>query len=102
MADDAVHDVFAVLVRRLADYKPDSTMRQWLAGISRHVAWAHHRRARRSVGELPSVEPAVRPPVELRIDLSRSLADLDEPAREQLLEALVNCVYRLGAGFGPR
>ncbi len=30
------------------------------------------------------------------------LADLDEPAREQLLEALVNCVYRLGAGFGPR
>ena len=30
------------------------------------------------------------------------LADLDGPEREQLLEALVNCVYRLGAGFGPR
>ena len=30
------------------------------------------------------------------------LADLDEAGREQLLEALVNCVYRLGAGFGPR
>ena len=29
------------------------------------------------------------------------LADLDDAAREQLLEALVNCVYRLGAGFGP-
>ena len=30
------------------------------------------------------------------------LADLDDAGREQLLEALVNCVYRLGAGFGPR
>jgi DNA-binding MarR family transcriptional regulator len=30
------------------------------------------------------------------------LADLDEAGREQLLEVLVNCVYRLGAGFGPR
>ena len=30
------------------------------------------------------------------------LADLDEAGREQLLEALVNAVYRLGAGFGPR
>ena len=30
------------------------------------------------------------------------LADLDEGERAQLLEALVNCVYRLGAGFGPR
>jgi DNA-binding MarR family transcriptional regulator len=30
------------------------------------------------------------------------LADLDEAGRDQLLEALVNCVYRLGAGFGPR
>lgn len=30
------------------------------------------------------------------------LADLDGPEREELLEALVNCVYRLGAGFGPR
>ena len=30
------------------------------------------------------------------------LADLDEAGREQLLTALVNCVYRLGAGFGPR
>jgi DNA-binding MarR family transcriptional regulator len=30
------------------------------------------------------------------------LADLDEAGRVQLVEALVNCVYRLGAGFGPR
>ena len=28
------------------------------------------------------------------------LADLDEAGREQFVEALVNCVYRLGAGFG--
>jgi DNA-binding MarR family transcriptional regulator len=30
------------------------------------------------------------------------LADLDDAGREQLLTALVGCVYRLGAGFGPR
>ena len=30
------------------------------------------------------------------------LADLDDAGREQLLEGLVNAVYRLGAGFGPR
>ncbi len=30
------------------------------------------------------------------------LADLDDAARKQLLDALVGCVYRLGAGFGPR
>ncbi len=30
------------------------------------------------------------------------LADLDEAGRQQLLDALVGCVYRLGAGFGPR
>ena len=29
------------------------------------------------------------------------LADLDDAAREQLREALIGCVYRLGAGFGP-
>lgn len=30
------------------------------------------------------------------------LADLDDDGRKQLLDALVGCVYRLGAGFGPR
>jgi DNA-binding MarR family transcriptional regulator len=30
------------------------------------------------------------------------LADLDDAGRRQLLDALVGCVYRLGAGFGPR
>ena len=30
------------------------------------------------------------------------LADLDDGERTQLREALINCVYRLGAGFGPR
>ena len=34
--------------------------------------------------------------------LSGTLADLDEAGRQQLLDALVGCVYRLGAGFGPR
>ena len=30
------------------------------------------------------------------------LADLDDAEREQLREALIDCVHRLGAGFGPR
>lgn len=29
------------------------------------------------------------------------LTDLDEAGRQQLLDALVGCVHRLGAGFGP-
>ena len=29
------------------------------------------------------------------------LADLDDAAREQLREDLIECVHRLGAGFGP-
>jgi DNA-binding MarR family transcriptional regulator len=29
------------------------------------------------------------------------LADLDDASREQLREALIGCVHRLGAGFGP-
>lgn len=30
------------------------------------------------------------------------LADLDDAERQKLVEALVDCVYRLGAGFSPR
>ena len=30
------------------------------------------------------------------------LADLDEAERDRLLEALMGCVHRLGAGFAPR
>jgi RNA polymerase sigma-70 factor, ECF subfamily len=84
--DDAVHDVFAVVVRRIADYRPDASMRQWLAGISRHVAWAHRRRARRDAVQ-PVREPADRPALELRLDLVRSLAALDEPQRAAVLRA---------------
>jgi RNA polymerase sigma factor (sigma-70 family) len=84
--DDAVHDVFAVVVRRIADYRPDASMRQWLAGISRHVAWAHRRRARRDAVQ-PVRESADRPALELRLDLVRSLAALDEAQRAALLRA---------------
>jgi RNA polymerase sigma-70 factor (ECF subfamily) len=84
--DDAVHDVFAVVVRRIADYRPDASMRQWLAGISRHVAWAHRRRTRRDAVQ-PVREPADRPALELRLDLVRSLAALDEPQRAAVLRA---------------
>jgi len=84
--DDAVHDVFAVLVRRLADYRPEHSMRQWLAGISRNVASAHRRRSRRTVLDHGSraVDPGA---FELHVDLHRSLAALAECERAAVLLA---------------
>jgi RNA polymerase sigma-70 factor (ECF subfamily) len=85
--DDGVHEVFAVLVRRIADLRDDSSLRQWLAGISRNVAWAHHRRARRRVVALAGTEAVEASAVDLRIDLARSLARLDHSQRRAVLLA---------------
>lgn len=41
--DDVVHDVFLVVMRRLADYDAKQSMRAWLAGITRRVV-SHLRR----------------------------------------------------------
>jgi RNA polymerase sigma-70 factor (ECF subfamily) len=43
--EDAVHDVFLVVHRRLADYDPDRPIKPWLAGISARVASEFRRRA---------------------------------------------------------
>ncbi|MCH9687400.1 MAG: hypothetical protein K0V04_38555, partial [Deltaproteobacteria bacterium] len=45
--DDAVQDVFVVLVRRVHDYDARHEPRRWLWGISRRVAWRHRGQARR-------------------------------------------------------
>lgn len=42
--DDAVHEVFVVLLRRFGDFDRTRGMRAWLYGIARRVA-SHHRRA---------------------------------------------------------
>jgi RNA polymerase sigma-70 factor, ECF subfamily len=44
--EDAVHDVFIVVHRRLPDYDPSRPVRPWLAGIATRVASEFRRRAR--------------------------------------------------------
>jgi RNA polymerase sigma-70 factor (ECF subfamily) len=43
--EDAVHDVFIVVHRRLGDYDPSRPIKPWLAGISARVASEFRRRA---------------------------------------------------------
>ena len=43
--EDAVHDVFLVVHRRLPDYDPNRPIKPWLAGISARVASEFRRRA---------------------------------------------------------
>lgn len=45
-ADDAVHDVFVVVHRRLAEIDPERPIRPWLFGVARRIAAAHRRKAR--------------------------------------------------------
>lgn len=45
--DDAVQDVFEVLVRRIGDYDPRFSLRQWMAGVARRIARRHRERDRR-------------------------------------------------------
>ena len=43
--EDLGQEVFLVVHKRLGDYDPSRPVRPWLAGICRHVAAAHKRRA---------------------------------------------------------
>jgi|GEM_PF-847231 len=45
--DDAVQDVFVVLVRRIADFDRERSMTNWLWGIAKGVASGYRRSARR-------------------------------------------------------
>ncbi|HTA91952.1 MAG TPA: RNA polymerase sigma factor [Polyangiaceae bacterium] len=47
--EDVLHEVFLVLHRRWADYRPAFPLRPWLFGIAFRVASAHRRRLRREV-----------------------------------------------------
>jgi RNA polymerase sigma-70 factor (ECF subfamily) len=46
--DDAVQDVFEVLVRRMGDYDSRFSLRQWMAGVARKVARRHREHERRA------------------------------------------------------
>ncbi|MFY0533998.1 RNA polymerase sigma factor [Nannocystis pusilla] len=48
--DDAVQDVFEVLVRRIGAYDRRFSLRQWMAGVARKIARRHRERAQRAPG----------------------------------------------------
>lgn len=76
---DAVHDVFAVVVRRWADYDPSRPLRGWLFGIARRVAASTRRRLPRipeRTSELP--EPGASPE--------------SQAASRELLVTLLDCL----------
>jgi len=63
--DDAAQDVFLTVHRQLSRFRRESTLRTWLFGIVRNVAFRHRRGARRKAarldpleGELPSAGPS--------------------------------------------
>ncbi|MCH9688792.1 MAG: sigma-70 family RNA polymerase sigma factor [Deltaproteobacteria bacterium] len=45
--DDAVHDVFLAVHRRLPERDPDQPLRTWIAGLARNVGFSHRRSAAR-------------------------------------------------------
>ncbi len=60
--DDARQDVFLTAYRRLQTVEDKASMRAWLAGISRRIAWRHRRtreRHDRRVDALATLPPEV-------------------------------------------
>lgn len=57
VVDDAAQDVFLIAHRRLCDFRGESTMRTWVAGITLRVAKDYRRAASRR-GEQASLELA--------------------------------------------
>lgn len=89
--EDAEQEVFLVLVRRRSDYDPAYSVRQWLWGISRNVAAAQRRRARRGVGPLHD-DAVVEPPrAEDRVAVVQALAQLDDDHRSIWLARQRGC-----------
>jgi RNA polymerase sigma-70 factor (ECF subfamily) len=87
--DDAFHEVFLVVHRRLGDYDGRASVPTWLFGIARNVA-LHHRRSvarhlrRLTVAPEPSPAPApdeVVARLEARALIDRFLATLGEEHR---------------------
>jgi RNA polymerase sigma-70 factor (ECF subfamily) len=96
--DDATQDVFLVVHRRLASYRPDVAVRTWLYGIVKRVA-SNARRSQKRKGahqalgvEPPSVDrgPLQRAEdAELAAFVHRFMDQLSEPKRDLFLLAIV-------------
>ena len=89
--EDAAHDVFIVVHRRLPDFEVGRPARPWLTGIAYRVAADHRKRAhikRERYGQSPSLRPSGQPSVpqlleakERRDLVHRALEELDLPHR---------------------
>lgn len=88
-ADDAVHDVFLVVARRLSEFEGRSKLETWLFAIAVRVVQRHrrdkarHLRRVEAVGELGTPEPArdAVQATEAADLLHRLLAEIDEDKR---------------------
>ena len=60
--DDAVQEVFLVVHRRRGDPDRYTTLREWIYGVARRVAWRHHRTRTRYEQRLGLVDPPEPPP----------------------------------------
>ncbi|MCY1059250.1 sigma-70 family RNA polymerase sigma factor [Nannocystis sp. SCPEA4] len=83
--DDAVQDVFEVLVRRIGAYDSRFSLRQWMAGVARKIARRHRERGLRApegLDEAQTASPALDPEgwaarQEALADLQAFLGELD-------------------------
>ncbi len=56
VVDDALQEVFVVVHRRLEDPSAYQSVKGWIYGIARRIAWRHHRTDRRARSKLARVE----------------------------------------------
>lgn len=87
--EDAVHDAFLVVARRLKEFARRSSLRTWLFAIAMRVAQARRRDLRREVQHMHSYEVSVAPRTpddprqqhETRVTLHRLLGELEPDQR---------------------
>jgi RNA polymerase sigma-70 factor, ECF subfamily len=86
--EDAVHDAFLVVARRLAEFEGRSSLRTWLFAIAMRVAQSRRRDRQREVHHLGHYESVERPQSEdpwtrqeMRVTLHQLLDTLEEDQR---------------------
>ncbi len=96
LLDDAVHDTFLVVARRLGEFEGRASMRTWLFAIAMRVAQSVYRdrtRERRNAGallavsDLTSATPHAAARSDAAIALQRLLSELDEDKRAVFIMA---------------
>jgi RNA polymerase sigma-70 factor, ECF subfamily len=94
-AEDALHEVFLIASRKLADFEGRSTHRTWLFGIALRVARGVRRKRTDEALSSQTVEPEGHDaPVDEKVDAMRAarlldacLAELDDAQREVFVMA---------------